>query len=444
VEQVSGALDEAHARGLVHRDVKPGNVIVEQRRGGERAYLTDFGLTKQMDASSGVTATGRWVGTIDYAAPEQIKGKQVDARSDVYSLGCLMFVALTGRLPFEREAEVAKLYAHINDPAPAPSSCAPGVTGELDPVVARALAKDPAERFPSAGDLGRAALAAVTGSAIAEPERTVATGEAAPLPPQDTPAAFSDGTPGPTAPATGPSEAPTGATVASTPPTQPGAERKGRDRRGRWVAGLAGAAVVAGLVALGVTQLGGGGGDTASERANRGGGGAGKGGGAQAAGIPFETFTKAKAFTVDVPTGWDLRQLEVRNQTSIKTKLLSPDSRANVQIVQESTASSPAERANEALRLRRQEAATKGSTFKPLLDPPEKQTVEGGRSAVLLGYQWEEEPGVEPDPASVFNYVFDDAGAGWRTRAAVKGADQKSIDQARAMATEMASTLRPR
>ena len=102
--------------------MKPGNVIVEKRRGGEQAYLTDFGLTKQMDATSGVTATGRWVGTIDYASPEQIKGKQVDARSDVYSLGCVMFVALTGRLPFEREAEVAKLYAHINDPAPAPSS----------------------------------------------------------------------------------------------------------------------------------------------------------------------------------------------------------------------------------------------------------------------------------------------------------------------------------
>ena len=141
VEQVAGALDEAHARGLVHRDVKPGNVIVEQRRGSEQAYLTDFGLTKQMDATSGVTATGRWVGTIDYASPEQIRGKNVDARSDVYALGCVLFVTLTGQLPFEREADVAKLYAHINDPAPAPSSVARDIPPELDAIVARALEK---------------------------------------------------------------------------------------------------------------------------------------------------------------------------------------------------------------------------------------------------------------------------------------------------------------
>jgi hypothetical protein len=441
VEQVSGALDEAHARGLVHRDVKPGNVIVEQRRGGEQAYLTDFGLTKQMDATSGVTATGRWVGTIDYASPEQIKGKHVDARSDVYSLGCVMFVALTGQLPFEREADVAKLYAHINDPPPAPSSCAPGVNRELDPVVARSLAKDPEERFPSAGDLGRAGLAAVSGSAIGEPERTVATGEAAPVPPQDTPPAPVESPLGTTAPATVPSEGVPGtaaeATAETAPPTPPPRERASGGRRGRWVAGIAAAAVVAGLVVLGVTQLGGGG------NSGSGGGGAGNGGDAQAAGIPFEPFTKAGAFNVDVPKGWELRQLETHNETSIKTKLVKPDGRGDVQIVQESAAQSPDARARDALDMRQQEAAGKGTTFNALVDPPAQLTVGGGRSAVLLGYQWEEEPGIAPASVSVFNYVFDDAGVGWRTRAAVEGTGQRSINQAKAIATQMASTLQP-
>jgi hypothetical protein len=455
VEQVSGALDEAHGRGLVHRDVKPGNVIVERRRGSEQAYLTDFGLTKQMDATSGVTATGRWVGTIDYASPEQIKGKQVDARSDVYSLGCVMFVALTGQLPFEREADVAKLYAHINDPPPAPSTCAPGVTPELDPVVARALAKDPEERFPSAGDLGRAALAAVSGSAIGEPERSVATGEAAPALPQDTPAAPLESPPGTTAPATVPTDqvaaAPTAATApsrgpvdAETEPAAPPREPAGRGGRGRWVAGIAAVAIVVGLVVLGVTQLGGGGSDSANGGGDSGGGGgAGKGGGAEA-GIPFVPFTKATAFAVEVPKGWELRQLERHNKTSIKTKLVKPDGGGNVQIVQESTAQSPTARAQSALDERQQEADQAGTTFTPLIDPPEQSTVGGGRSAALLGYQWNEEPGMPPEPVSVFNYVFDDAGSGWRTRAAIAGTNAKTQTQARAIATEMASTLQPK
>ena len=158
VDQIAGALDEAHARGLVHRDVKPANVIVESRRGTEHAYLTDFGLTREVDASGGPTATGRWVGTIDYASPEQIKGKPVDARCDVYALGCLLYTTLTGHLPFEREEDVAKLYAHVSEPPPAPSELADEVTDELDVVVERAMAKEPDDRYPSAGDLGRAAL----------------------------------------------------------------------------------------------------------------------------------------------------------------------------------------------------------------------------------------------------------------------------------------------
>ena len=421
VEQVSGALDEAHGRGLVHRDVKPGNVIVERRRGSEQAYLTDFGLTKQMDATSGVTATGRWVGTIDYAAPEQIKGKQVDARSDVYSLGCVMFVALTGQLPFEREADVAKLYAHINDPPPAPSTCAPGVAPELDPVVARALAKDPEERFPSAGDLGRAALAAVSGSAIGEPERSVATGEAAPAPPQDTPPAPAESPPGTTVPATIPSDTPPPSTVAAEEarPLPPTRERTARGGRGRWIAGIAAAAVVAGLVVLGVTQLGG-------------------GGGGDAAGIPFETFKGAKNFTVNAPKGWDppppppdLVEHPLK-EGIFKTELVSPDNDGNVQIVQEPP-TPPSERVDRALSKRSVE-----SGYKLLAQETRKL---GDRETVFFSYLTDE-AGI--GAATVVNYAFIAGDSGWRTRAAIAGTDVQSADRAEAIATEMASTLQPK
>src|SRR3954466_12482399 len=213
VDQIAGALDEAPARGLVPRDVKPANVIVESRRGTEHAYLTDFGLTREMDASSGVTATGRWVGTIDYASPEQIKGRPVDARCDVYALGCVLFTTLTGRLPFERSEDVAKLYAHVSEPPPAPSSVVDGVPKDLDRAVTRAMAKDPDFRFPSAGDFGRAAMAAATGADVAEREHSVATGEAAPAT-QPSPGAA----PTPTKPSEPPPTEPA-STVAGEPPT---------------------------------------------------------------------------------------------------------------------------------------------------------------------------------------------------------------------------------
>jgi DNA-binding beta-propeller fold protein YncE len=180
IDQVAGALDAAHARGLVHRDVKPGNVLIGEVGGREWAYLTDFGLSKRTAGATELTESGDWIGTVDYASPEQIQGEELDARSDVYSLGCVLYEALTGRIPFERDEPVAKLYAHVNDPPPTVSEALPEPAPSLDAVIARALAKRPADRFPSAGDLGRAALAATRGDRPTQPERSVARGEAAP------------------------------------------------------------------------------------------------------------------------------------------------------------------------------------------------------------------------------------------------------------------------
>jgi serine/threonine protein kinase len=179
VAQVGNGLDAIHAAGLVHRDVKPANVLLSGKEGDEHAYITDFGVARNVATESGLTQTGRFVGTLDYVAPEQISGDPVDARVDVYALGCLLFKLLTAEVPFPREGEAARLYAHLHDPPPAPSLYAPEVPMALDDVVVRAMSKRPGDRYPSAGDLGRAALAAVSGTEVAVPERTVATGAAA-------------------------------------------------------------------------------------------------------------------------------------------------------------------------------------------------------------------------------------------------------------------------
>jgi hypothetical protein len=152
VVQVGAALDAAHARRLVHRDVKPANVLIT--RDGH-AYLTDFGLVKLLDETSGHTRTGEVVGTLDYVAPERIKGEGDGPASDLYSLGCLLFYTLTGAVPFPFDSAERKLWAHLSEPPPA----IPG-HASFDPVIARALAKNPAERFASGAELGAAALAA--------------------------------------------------------------------------------------------------------------------------------------------------------------------------------------------------------------------------------------------------------------------------------------------
>jgi serine/threonine protein kinase len=178
IAQVADGLDAVHEAGLVHRDVKPANVLVgEPETFGDEptAYLTDFGLAKLAASTSGLTATGEVIGTIDYMAPEQIENRRVDARTDVYALGCVLFHAVTGEVPFPERESSSKMWAHLNEPPPSVDS-GPVV---LDPVIRRAMAKDPGDRFLSAGDLGRAAVAATHGEAVTEPEHAVGTGEAA-------------------------------------------------------------------------------------------------------------------------------------------------------------------------------------------------------------------------------------------------------------------------
>ena len=110
IAQVAGALDAAHARGLVHRDIKPGNVLVAGSEPDEHAYLTDFGLTRHVVDSRAMTASGQFVGTLDYMAPEQVRGERVDARTDVYALGCVLYELLAGTVPFPRIQSPATRY----------------------------------------------------------------------------------------------------------------------------------------------------------------------------------------------------------------------------------------------------------------------------------------------------------------------------------------------
>ncbi|MGH3105120.1 MAG: protein kinase domain-containing protein [Gaiellaceae bacterium] len=162
VSQIAAALDAAHAHALVHRDVKPSNVLLGEEEGEERAYVADFGVARA--AFSGVDLpTGELVGTIAYASPEQLRGEPVDHRSDVYSLGCLLYECLTGRLPYARRDSLAIAWAHLQDEPPRPSEQVPAVARGLDDVVRRALAKQPESRFGSAGELAATARAAVDG-----------------------------------------------------------------------------------------------------------------------------------------------------------------------------------------------------------------------------------------------------------------------------------------
>jgi len=158
--QVAGALDAAHAKGLVHRDVKPANILVAVGAGadgGDHAYLSDFGLTKRTQETSGLTRTGFFMGTIDYIAPEQISGKGVDGRTDQYALTCVLFECLSGGPPYRREDDAAVLFSHISEPPPSVSALRPELPSEIDTVIATGMAKEKEDRYPYCVALARAA-----------------------------------------------------------------------------------------------------------------------------------------------------------------------------------------------------------------------------------------------------------------------------------------------
>jgi serine/threonine-protein kinase len=228
LSQVADALDAAHARGLVHRDVKPGNILIESGDGPLRAYLGDFGLAKPLSSESGVTATGVMVGTTDYVAPEQVEGRPLDARTDVYALGCVLFHALAGQVPYPRDTDMAKLYAHVSVPPPSLREVRPDLDPELDRVIQKAMAKDPSERYSSAGELAQALLTATEGTADVT-----------------------------TASPTVPSPQPVPATQLASPPRPASPPRRTRSRAPMLLAG--GAALLV-LGVIGVLVMGGGGG----------------------------------------------------------------------------------------------------------------------------------------------------------------------------------------
>jgi WD40 repeat protein/tRNA A-37 threonylcarbamoyl transferase component Bud32 len=159
--QVASALDAAHARGLVHRDVKPSNVLLDtgaRPDGSDHVYLADFGLTKRVSEETGIADDGHLMGTIDYIAPEQIAGEEMDGRADVYSLGCVLYECLVGQPPFRDDSDLAVVFAHLESEPPAPSATRPELPAALDAVIARALAKEPEQRYRNCREFARAAL----------------------------------------------------------------------------------------------------------------------------------------------------------------------------------------------------------------------------------------------------------------------------------------------
>ncbi len=176
LNQVAGALDAAHGRGLVHRDVKPGNILIASGAGSEdpdHVYLTDFGLTKRSSSLSGFTTTGHFIGTIDYIAPEQIQGNPVDGRTDIYALGCVLYQCLVGTPPYQHDEDAAVLWAHLVGETPSITAHRPDLPPAIDTVLATAMAKAPEDRYQACRE-----MAAALREALGEPAAATGAGSA--------------------------------------------------------------------------------------------------------------------------------------------------------------------------------------------------------------------------------------------------------------------------
>jgi hypothetical protein len=172
ITQIAAALNVAHSRDLVHRDIKPANILIASGMGPEESdhvYVSDFGVAKQTSDAAPLTRTGLFVGTADYAAPEQIEGKPLDGRADIYALGCVLYQSLTGEMPYDRDSEVAMMYAHLLEPPPSAIERRSDLPTAVDEVIAKAMAKAPEERYASARDFAAAARDLMPGAAAGAP-----------------------------------------------------------------------------------------------------------------------------------------------------------------------------------------------------------------------------------------------------------------------------------
>jgi hypothetical protein len=291
---VASALDAAHAAGLVHRDVKPGNMLMDVRTGRpDHVYLADFGLTKATSGAVSLTGTGRFLGTADYSAPEQIGGRHVDGRADQYALACAAVEMLTGETPFPFENVMAVLTAHMSKPPPPLSARRHGLPAELDAILGRALAKSPSDRYRSCGDFTAAFQRAAGVGAYGAPIAAAASHRGS----EGEPAGLAPGGPG------GVRAEP----FATRPLDLPGSlESTGlidfprqRRRSGRWVIATAAAAAVAAAATVFLT-LG---------LPGRAPGAHSAGTGHTAAGVAastprWHTYDDASGFAISLPPGW--------------------------------------------------------------------------------------------------------------------------------------------